>query len=125
MNDLLGTLAAIFYIAFFFFVFKYISYLLYKRKLKNLERYKKETQGISYYLFHQGKEVCIIGSEHKMIRSQLEKIVPLYQNESKVISFCEGLSRSSSEYAHSIDGKIIFMSNRIKTIEEYQELSIK
>ena len=125
MNDILGALAAIFYIAFFFFVIKYVAYLLYKRKLKKLEIYKIETQGISYYLFHQGKEVCVIGTEHKMIRSQLEKIVPLYQNESKVISFREGLSCSSPEYAHSIDGKIIFMSNRIKTIEEYQELSIK
>ena len=91
MDNFLGTLAAIFYVAFFIFVIKLITYFLYKRKTKKLEPFKRETDGITYYLLHQGKEVCIICSEHKMIRSQMEKIVPLYQNESKVISFREGL----------------------------------
>lgn len=123
--DILGTLAAIFYIAFFFFVIKLVAYFLHKRKIKNLEPFKKETDGITYYLLHQGKEVCIIGNEHKMIRSQMEKIVPLYQSESKVISFREGVSISSTEYAHCVNGTITFgpSSSRKRAQEELDELS--
>lgn len=123
MNDLLGVLAGIAYLAFFFFVIKLIAYYFYKRKIKKLEPYKKVIDGITYYELHKGNEVCVIGNEHKMIRSQMEKIVPLYN--SKVISFREGVSISSTEYAHCIDGTITFgpSSSRKITEEELKELS--
>ena len=121
MNDLLGTLAGIAYLAFFFFAIKLIAYYLHKWKIKRLEPYKKEIEGITYYELHKGNEVSVIGNEHKMVRSQLEKIVPQYH--SKVISFREGLSISSTEYAHSINKIITFASKRIKSQEEYNELA--
>ena len=123
MNDLLGSLAAIFYIAFFILIIKVIAYYLHKMKIKKLEPYKKEVDGISFYELHNGNEVCVIGNEHKMIRSQMEKIIPLYK--SKVISFRDGVSISSTEYAHCIDGTIKFGSSslRNKSEGEINELS--
>lgn len=121
MNDLLATFLAIFYISLFIFVIKLIAYYLHKRKMKKLEPLKNEIDGISYYVLHKGKEVCIIGNEHKMIRSQLEKIAPLYQNDSKVISFLDGVSVLSNEYAYCINGTITFSSSRKKSEEELNE----
>jgi len=123
MNDLLGTLAAIFYIGFFFFVIKLIAYFFHQRRMKKLEPSKREVDGSFYYILHKGKEVCIIGTDYKMIRSQIEKIVPLYENESKIISFREGLSLSSNEYANYINGKLSFQSTRQLTDEENKELA--
>ena len=121
MNNFLVMLAVAAYISFFIFVIKLIAYFLHKWKINRLEPYKREIEGITYYELFKGNEISVIGNEHKMVRSQLEKISSLYQ--SKVISFREGLSITSSEYAHSIGGVIKFTTTRTLSKEEDYELT--